>query len=193
MCAFHSTARAQPDGLVVLSGVSVPSFILGTLRLDGQPQSRSQTMIQEKTLDPVWGKPGAPGEEFYDKYAYEEGDSLEFIVHDYDRGCTDHDVLGRGKLMGTDFHKPGGFYGEITLKCPADCPKAYHEKPPKLTIKVAVNALEPLPENQDLSPADRGEFKRRETHHRFKAAVAASQMLKGHIVYGEGDEDHDHQ
>jgi len=149
------------------------------MQLTGKPQSRSQTTIQEKTLDPVWGKPGMPGEEFYDKYAYEEGDCLDFVVYDYDKGCTDSDVLGRGKLMGVDFHKPGGFQGDVVLKCPQDCPKLYHEKPPKLNVRVVVHAVEKKAEDENPATSR----SRSHTHHRLKAAVAATKgLLHGHLM-----------
>lgn len=155
------------------------------IQIPGKPQSRSSTSIQDKTLDPVWGKPGVPGEEFYDKYAYEEGDPIEFIVNDYDKGCTDYDVLGRGKLMSADFHKPGGFHGEIILKCPPDAPKMYHEKPPKLSVKVVVNKIE-KESGDDHEACERRGTK---THTKFKAALAATKMMHGHLM-PEHDNDH---
>jgi hypothetical protein len=124
------------------NGKSDPFVVL---QLSGKPQSKSQTTVIEKTLDPVWGKAegkAATGEEFYDKYVYEEGDNLEFVVHDYDKGCTDYEVLGKGKLSSEQFHKQGGFHGDIQLKCPPELGKAFVEKPPTLRIKVVVNELE---------------------------------------------------
>jgi len=149
------------------------------LQITGRPQSRSQTTICEKTLDPVWAKPGMPGEEFYDKYAYEIGDDLEFVVHDYDKGCTDFDVLGRGKLMSADFHKEGGFHGDVILECPPDAPKLYREKPPKLNVRVVVHALEKKGED-----ANRGNVP---AHNRLKAAVRAATKGLAHVPLHDHD------
>jgi hypothetical protein len=100
------------------------------LMVAGKKHSRSQTEIKEKTLDPVWG------EEFSDRYAYEEGDHLEFTVMDYDKGETDYEELGRGRLASADFHRPGGFSGDIPLTTNK---KGYS---PTLKVRVFVNALE---------------------------------------------------
>jgi hypothetical protein len=148
------------------NGKSDPFVVM---QISGKPQSKSQTTIQEKTLEPVWGKPGV-GEEFYDKYVYEEGDSLEFIVQDYDKGTTDYEVLGRGKLSGSEFHKPGGFAGDVQLKCPPDAPKGYN---PTLRVKVLVNEVE-----QEYAANLAASFNSSNSgtlgKQRFKAAVAAT-------------------
>lgn len=134
------------------------------MQLTGKPQSKSQTSICEKTLDPVWGKPPT-GEEFYDKYAYEEGDSLEFVVYDYDKGCTDYEVLGKCKLPGELFHKRDGFHGDVQLKCPENFGKAYAERPPTLKIKIVVNAFE-----KDESAVVRGEARNLQRHPSIQGA-----------------------
>jgi len=156
------------------NGKSDPFVVM---QIPGKPQSKSQTTIQEKTLDPVWGKPGI-GEEFYDKYAYEEGDALEFTVMDYDKGCTDFEVLGKGRLLCEEFHRYGGFDGNVQMKCPPDAPKGYA---PTLRVKVIVNALE-RGEGTPYVPAG----KQIHGAQRFKAAVVATKTALHH-------HDHDHE
>lgn len=131
---FCATALPPAD----FNGMSDPFVVMQVI---GKPQSRSQTTIMEKTLNPVWGKRNE-GEEFHDKYAYEEGDVIEFVVNDYDKGCVDYEVLGVGSLSSADFHKPGGFSGTIPLKVPPDLGKGFA---PTLKIKVVVNVIEQDP------------------------------------------------
>jgi hypothetical protein len=162
------------------NGKSDPFVVL---QIAGKPQSKSSSSIVEKTLDPVWNQ--GRGEEFYDKYAYEEGDALEFVVNDYDKGCTDFEVLGKGKLLSSDFHKPGGFHGAVQLTCPPDCPKGYA---PTLKVKIVVNALEMAAEaNRPHTPGQHICSKTGLTH--FKAGVSA---VKATLVHQDDPHGHEH-
>lgn len=159
-----------------------------SVQISGKPHSRSQTSIQEKTLDPVWGKSGM-GEEFYDKYAYEEGDSIEFIVYDYDKGCTDYEVLGRGRLTCEEFHRPGGFAGDIPLRTPPETTPGYH---PSLRVRVVVNALEKDNQTPPSSVACQRGSVAGNGALKFKAAgVAVKTAL--HHVHGEHQDSHGHE
>jgi len=115
-----------------VNGKSDPFCIV---QVRGKPQSKSQTVVKEKTLEPIWDQ------EFDDKYAYKEGDALDFVVMDYDRPSGTKmdesigELLGRTTLTSSDFHKPGGFEGDLRLR---DCGK---EKS-TIRVKVVVNALE---------------------------------------------------
>jgi len=102
--------------------------------IHGKPYSKSQTKIRPKTLEPKWD------EEFDDKYRYEEGDHLLFECFDYDKGgkC---DLLGRATLESHQFHKTGGFQGELLLVDTLE--KGYT---PQLKLCILVNELEPPPE-----------------------------------------------
>jgi len=108
--------------------------------LVGKPYSKSKTKIKPKTLEPEWN------EEFDDKYRYEEGDDIIFEVFDYDKGgkC---DLLGRVLLPGSEFHRPGGFDGALTL---TDTEKKYE---PKLQIQVYLREMPPVENSATTPPA----------------------------------------
>jgi hypothetical protein len=106
------------------------------VQIVGKSHSKSQTSVQEKTLAPEWG-PKDVGEEFSDRYAYEEGDTLEFIIYDFDKGTTDFEVLGKGRLHSSDFHKVGGFSGDLQL---TDSPNKKYT--PSLKVRVVATRLE---------------------------------------------------
>jgi hypothetical protein len=139
------------------------------IQIQGKPGSKSQTSVIEKTLDPVWGKPGI-GEEFYDKYFYEEGDTLEFIVNDWDKGQTDFEVLGKAKLSAADFHKPGGFLGDIEM---TEVPEVPGKKKfaPTLRVRVVVNALESKGEANQVGSTQRGKEKLKQTVERVRSST----------------------
>jgi len=104
--------------------------------VQGKPRSQGRTRHVDKTLDPWWG------EEFDDKYGYEEGDNLVFEVFDYDRGPSKGELLCRGTLASKEFHRAGGFDGKLSMQ---DCTgqKGYL---PQLKVRVTVNGLpEPPP------------------------------------------------
>lgn len=162
-----------------------------SIQIPGKPTSKSETKVVEKTLDPVWGRRGV-GEEFHDKYAYEEGDCLEFIVMDYDKGETDYEVLGSGKLNSSDFHKPGGFSGEIQLSLPPDFGKEAGKYAPKLKIRVVVNELEkiqkcPVP----VAPPTPEQPHNESAAARLKAAGTAAKLIaKRGSVMAPSDDHH---
>lgn len=124
-------------------------------QIPGKPLSKSQTSHKDKTLEPVWR------ERFHDKYTYEEGDSLEFNVHDFDYGAKEFELIGKGKLPNVEFAKQGGFEGEIRLTVPPEAGKGYT---PTLRVKVIVNALEPVEKPPPKAPKGAGLAK-------FKGAV----------------------
>lgn len=116
----------------------------------GKPASKSQTRHIDKTLDPWWG------EEFDDKYGYDDGDPLLFEVWDYER-ASGGELLCRTTLASSEFHRPGGFDGKLKLS--DACPKGYS---PTLKVKVEVQGMPPAPPNlriqmlsaKGLPPAD---------------------------------------
>lgn len=83
-----------------------------TVQVRGKPKSKSQTCTIDRTLDPKWDDA-----EFDDKFLWEDGDALEFVVRDYDPGVPPAkcEFLGRATLQSTDFYLPGGFLGELPL------------------------------------------------------------------------------
>mmetsp|Transcript_6311 Transcript_6311/g.13812 ORF Transcript_6311/g.13812 Transcript_6311/m.13812 type:complete len:455 (+) Transcript_6311:69-1433(+) len=104
-------------------------------QVQGKPRSQGRTRHVDKTLDPWWG------EEFDDKYGYEDGDSLIFEIFDYDKGSKG-ELLCRGTLASKEFHRAGGFDGKLMMQ---DCTgqKGYA---PSLKVRVTVNGLpEPPP------------------------------------------------
>jgi len=105
-----------------------------SVQVIGKPSSRSTTRHIDKTLDPWWG------EEFDDKYGYDDGDKLLFECFDYDKGSKG-DLLCRATLDSSEFHRAGGFDGKLTL---VDGPKAYS---PTLKVRVTVNGLPAGPPN----------------------------------------------
>mmetsp|Transcript_153141 Transcript_153141/g.278369 ORF Transcript_153141/g.278369 Transcript_153141/m.278369 type:complete len:336 (-) Transcript_153141:40-1047(-) len=151
------SARGLPPADV--NGKADP-FVM--FQIPGKPLSKSQTTHKDKTLDPVWR------ERFHDKYTYEEGDPIEFIVYDYDYGAKEFELIGKGKLLAAEFHKVGGFEGDIRLAVPPECPKGYT---PTLKVKVMVNELQ-APKKPE--PAERAGTKSKEAKsglERFKGAV----------------------
>lgn len=141
-------------------------------QIPGKPQSKAQTTHKDKTLEPVWR------ERFHDKYTYEEGDPIKFTVYDFDYGAKEFESIGEGRLPSSEFHKQGGYEGEIRLIVPPECGKGFS---PTLKLKVLVNALEPK------KPAEAAP--KTQVAARFKAAVQgvkASQAL-GASFQGAGD------
>merc|ERR1719237_333334 len=102
-----------------LNGKSDP-FV--TVQVAGKPHSKVNTRHVEKSLDPVWN------EELDDRFCYEEGDDLEFGVFDFDKGSR-IEPMGRARLAGSDFHKEGGFEGDLKL---TDLPKDFKGGAPTL-------------------------------------------------------------
>merc|ERR1712216_347070 len=124
-------------GITVISAKGLPaadvngkSDPLCIVQLEGKPRSRSQTRHIDKTLAHHWN------EEFDDKYLYEQGDVLEFLVMDYDPG-EDPELLAKTKLRSEDFQKPGGFYGDLPLETHLKGGKA-----PSVRVRVVVREIE---------------------------------------------------
>jgi len=125
-----------------------------TMQVVNKPKTLSQTRHIDKTLDPKWG------EEFSDKYGYEEGDSLLFEIMDYDKGSTG-DLLCSCVLPSKDFHRPGGFEGSLHMTLAPELGKLKGYCP-TLKVRVQVNGLpEPPPavnvvirHAEGLPPAD---------------------------------------
>jgi len=160
------SAKGLPPADV--NGKSDPFAVV---QIPGKPSSKSQTRHMDKTLDPVWK------EEFYDKYMYEKGDPLEFIVMDYDRGATDYELLGKGRLLSSDFHKPGGFEGDIQLKAPPEHKGLYN---PTIRVKVIVVDVEKMKAREGIG---------RQSKLRGAAHMAARMMHKDEH-HDEHDEHH---
>jgi len=104
-------------------------------KVELKPWSKSQTKVVEKTLTPWWG------EDFTDKYGYEEGDHLVFHVYDWDKG-EKSELICKAILPVAEFHRPGGFHSNLPLTlCVTDIPKGLA---PVLYLRVVVNGL-PVP------------------------------------------------
>jgi len=93
----------------------------------GKPETQFKTAHISKTLAPVW-------DETHEIDEYQQGDSLEFQVFDYDRGSA-ADLLGKALLLFNVFDREGGFHGELKL---TECGKGK-----TATIKVHVRVLPP--------------------------------------------------
>lgn len=100
-----------------------------SVQLVGKQFSRSTTTIKSRTLEPVWN------ETLTDKHRYEPGDSLSFKIWDYDKAAN-NDLLAEGILDGSQFHKPGGFDGELHLQT------SETKYSPVISIKVLVREVE---------------------------------------------------
>ncbi|CAJ1446313.1 unnamed protein product [Effrenium voratum] len=100
-----------------------------SVQLVGKQFSRSSTTIKSRTLDPVWN------ETLTDKHRYEHGDSLSFKVWDYDK-AGGNDLLGECVLDNSQFHKPGGFDGELSLQT------SETKYTPTLSVQVLVREVE---------------------------------------------------
>merc|ERR1712232_431474 len=112
------------------------------LMCQGKPRSKSMTQVKEKTLDPWWG------EDFNDNYGYEEnGESLLFEVHDYDKG-SESQLMCTAVLPSTEFDRAGGFDGLLPLvidkKFKQGCPFDTKGFSPVLKVRVYV-AGQPVP------------------------------------------------
>jgi hypothetical protein len=69
------------------------------------------TQVKEKTLEPWFG------EEFNDNYGYENGESVVFEIHDYDKGESGTPIpMCTAVLPSSEFDRPGGFDGVIPLQ-----------------------------------------------------------------------------
>jgi len=94
--------------------------------------SKSTTKVVEKTLNPWWG------EDFTDKYGYEEGDDLFFLIWDWDKG-SQSEVVGKVLLPSSEFHRPGGFMSWLPIHVLAgEVPKG---ATPSLKVRVAVRGM----------------------------------------------------
>ncbi|CAK8986779.1 unnamed protein product [Durusdinium trenchii] len=100
-----------------------------SMQLVGKPYSRSTTTIKSRTLEPVWN------ETLTDKHRYEVGDSISFKVWDYDK-AGGNDLLGECVLDGSQFHKPGGFDGELKLET------SETKYTPCISVKILVREVE---------------------------------------------------
>jgi len=126
------------------------------LMCQGKPRSKSMTQVKEKTLDPWWG------EDFNDNYGYEDGESIEFEVHDYDKG-SESTKMCTAVLPSSEFDREGGFDGllplQIDKKFKASCPfdtKGYNpvlkvrifvagQKVPPLRLRIGILSAKGLP------------------------------------------------
>ncbi|CAE8682991.1 unnamed protein product, partial [Polarella glacialis] len=148
--------------ITIMSGKGLPAADINgrsdpycTVQVAGKPKSLSQTKHVDKTLDAWWG------EEFTDKYGYNEGDNLQFEVRDYDRGSALGDLLCTATLPSREFHRAGGFDGVLQMALAPELGKI-KGCTPLLKVRVSVNGLpEPPPalsilirSSEGLPPAD---------------------------------------
>eukprot|EP00913_Durusdinium_trenchii_P024659 g23148.t1 len=95
-----------------------------SMQLVGKPYSRSTTTIKSRTLEPVWN------ETLTDKHRYESWlDSIK-------RFHLRNDLLGECVLDGSQFHKPGGFDGELKLET------SETKYTPCISVKILVREVE---------------------------------------------------
>jgi Ca2+-dependent lipid-binding protein len=96
-------------------------------QLTNKPFSRSSTKLKNKTLEPVWN------EEFDDKHRYDDGDSLQFDVYDYDKGGK-FDLMCTGELKNSAFADTGVFEGDLPI-----IPEEGGPYKPTLQLKVTLD------------------------------------------------------
>jgi len=129
-----------------LNGKSDPYCICS---VSGRPESKFQTNVIPKTLDPEWNESG-------ELPLYRAHDSLDFVVRDHDEVAKapcckffddGDDLLGTVTLTAADLH-PNGFEGEVNL---THCGRHKHAV---LTLKIEfLGSAEPSQPTEAIVPA----------------------------------------